>query len=390
MPGVKGWRIGDRLTRSRNCAGTPHPLRPDGDVAKSAPGDVASGMEDGDFGIDTAVKTAVEEFGSLDYGFLIPFRKILSVAMLRKKAVRWVIGFGIFPLVLAFLNRKCEWSFQGSAWWIGGYFCLFWATYFHGILRPQGKVWQRGAKWAFFTIVVGLPLLFLAQELPIIKTFYSGTESKSFPFRLTGFVLGVGILEETCKALPFFLFALRKKEIIPLKSGIFLGMMSGFGFALAEAVQYSVKYWGQSAYVSALAFAKAVDNSTDWAGRVNGAAFGEQVQTVVSQLSEFYGSMVLAQIVRWMTLPLLHACWAGVVGWFIATASHRKGSRWPVVVIGILVVATLHGLYDVFSDGVLGIGLAMVSLVVFMGYLLHGEDEQAASGFESVPLRTPV
>ena len=52
--------------------------------------------------------------------------------------------------------------------------------------------------------------------------------------------------------------------------------------------------------------------------------------------------MVLAQIVRWMTLPLLHACWAGVVGWFIATASHRKGSRWPVVVIGILVVATLH------------------------------------------------
>ena len=43
-----------------------------------------------------------------------------------------------------------------------------------------------------------------------------------------------------------------------------------------------------------------------------------------------------------------------------------------------------------FSDGVLGIGLAMVSLVVFMGYLLHGEDEQAASGFESVPLRTPV
>ena len=225
MPGVKGWRIGDRLTRSRNSAGTPHPLRPDGDVAKSAPGDVASGMEDGDFGIDTAVKTAVEEFGSLDYGFLIPFRKILSVAMLRKKAVRWVIGFGIFPLVLAFLNRKCEWSFQGSAWWIGGYFCLFWQRTFTVFSVPRVRSGNQAQKWAFFTIVVGLPLLFLAQKLPIIKTFYSGTESKSFPFRLTGFVLGVGILEETCKALPFFLFALRKKEIIPLKSGIFLGMI---------------------------------------------------------------------------------------------------------------------------------------------------------------------
>jgi len=68
-------------------------------------------------------------------------------------------------------------------------------------------------------------------------------------------------------------------------------------------------------------------------------------------------------------LPLLHACWAGVVGWFVATASHRHGNPWPVVVVGILFTATLHGLYDVFSDGLLGIGIAAISLLTFMGYL---------------------
>ena len=334
-------------------------------------------MEDGgDFGISSAVKATVTEFKSLDYGFLMPYKKMFSKSLIQKKAVRWVIIFGLFPLILMFMKQEFNWSFEGFAWWIGGYFCLFWATYFYGILRPQGKIWQRGLKWAFFTIVVGLPLLFIAQELPIIKSFYSGTESKSLIYRLAGFILGVGILEESCKALPLIIFALRKKEVLPLKSGVFLGMMSGFGFALAEVVQYSMQYWRGGAAVSALAIAEAVDNSTDLMGRVSGSAFGEQMQQLLPKLTEFSGTILLTQLVRFMTLPLLHACWAGVVGWFIAVASNRQGNPWPIVVVGILFMASLHGLYDVFSDGILGIGFAAISLLVFMGYLLQVQDEQ--------------
>jgi len=330
----------------------------------------AFGMVDGgDLGIESAVKSTVNEFRSLDYGDLVPFRKILSKALLRKKAVRWVIGFGLYPLVLMFLKQQCDWSFEGSTWWVGGYFCLFWAAYFYGILHPQGKVWQRGVKWAFFTVMVGLPLLLFAKQFPIIRSLYLGTESQTFVFRLVGFVLGVGILEETCKALPLLLFALRKKEVIPLENGIFLGMMSGFGFALAEVVQYSIGYWTKTASISTLAIAQAVDNSTNMLGQVNAAAFGSQMKELMPQLVEVSGAVLLAQIVRFMTLPLLHACWAGVVGWFVATASHRHGNPWPVVVVGILFTATLHGLYDVFSDGLLGIGIAAISLLTFMGYL---------------------
>ena len=96
---------------------------------------------------------------------------------------------------------------------------------------------------------------------------------------------------------------------------------------------------------------------------------------LLPQLAEFSGSILLIQIVRFITSPLLHACWAGVVGWFIAAASHRTGSRWPVVVMGILFVATLHGLFDLFSDGLIGIAFAALSLLVFMGYLVSTVDE---------------
>jgi RsiW-degrading membrane proteinase PrsW (M82 family) len=143
-------------------------------------------------------------------------------------------------------------------------------------------------------------------------------------------------------------------------------MMCGFGFALAEIVRYSVGYWGANAYFSALATAGAIDNPTSFAG-------------LLPRLADLSGSALLAQVARFITAPLLHACWAAVVGWFIAAASCRTGSRWPVVVMGLLLVAVLHGLYDVFSGGFVGIGLAAVSIVVFMAYLLHAMDEDTTT-----------
>ena len=164
--------------------------------------------------------------------------------------------------------------------------------------------------------MIGVPMLLVAQKLPIISALYSGAESKSFILQLLGLVLGVGLLEETCKAIPFFLFALRKKEAIRPRDGIILGMMCGFGFALAEIVQYSVWYWGANAYFSAVATTRAIDNPANFTG-------------LLPRLADLSGSALLAQVSRFITAPLLHACWAGVVGFFIAAASCRTGSRWP-------------------------------------------------------------
>ena len=87
---------------------------------------------------------------------------------------------------------------------------------------------------------------------------------------------------------------------------------------------------------SAVAIAEAIDNSTDFAGRIHADAFGKQVKRGMPELVEVSGNVLLAQLVRFMTLPLLHA--AGPVLWAgsVATASQRRANPWAVVVVGIV------------------------------------------------------
>jgi RsiW-degrading membrane proteinase PrsW (M82 family) len=278
----------------------------------------------------------------LDYGFLVPIREIFSAELLRQKTVRWVLVFGLLPLVIWNLARIMELSFTQVVWLIEIYFCLFWALYFYGIIAPGTTIWRRALAYASFTVVVGIPVLLVVQRLPLIGGLYTGTESTGLIARLFANVVGVGLLEETCKALPLLLFGMRGRVPLGVRDGVFLGMMSGLGFAAAEGVAYTTLATG------ALAINPSADTAT------------------VQVLMLFY---------RAVTGPILHASWAGIVGWFIGAASVRQGKRWPVVVVGIALMATLHGAYNTLSDGPLHLLIAGVTLVAFMAYLAHGQSE---------------
>lgn len=298
------------------------------------------GMEDaGELGVGKALS----ELKGLDYGYLVPFKKILSPELLRKKAVRMVLVFGLLPLVYSWFAYRFQLDFVQVMWLIEIYFCLFWALYFYSVIRPPNAVWRRGIGYATFTAMVGIPVLLAAQRLPVISNLYAGTDSASLPAQVIGFVFGVGVLEELCKASPLLIFGLRKKTIRGIRDGVFLGLLSGFGFAAAEGVSYTVG-----------ATARAL-----------------QTGAVTSQVIVFLD--------RIMSGPLQHGAWAGVVGWFIGVAALRRGPKWPIVTVGIAFMAILHGLYDVFSSSILGIALAGIGFVVFMGYLIHGEQEGAIS-----------
>jgi len=343
----------------------------------------SSGSFNGPFGlmegsnIKETVKSVQDQFRSLDYAFLLPLKVIITGRIFRTKAFWWLMIFGLMPLLLVILKEAFAWNFQQSVWLLGAYFCFFWASYFHGLLHPSGKVWRRGLKWAAFTVVIGVPLLLLAQKLPLIRTFYASVEGNfhesSILFRMFGFIFVVGVLEETCKALPLLLFATRDSEPLSTRNGLFLGMMSGFGFALSEVVSYSVRYWSVSAEVSAMQFADSIHQSTNWLGLVDGDELSRLISNDLPNLVEFYGSMVLTQVVRFMTLPLLHAVWAGIAGWFIAIAYQRKAGRWPTIVVGIALVAMMHGLYDTFASGIIGVSIAASTILLFLAYVTNNE-----------------
>ena len=133
-------------------------------------------MEDaGDLGVAKAVTDTVKEFKSLDYGFLLPFRKIFSTSLLRKKAVRWVCLFGLMPIAIYVATFKFELGFVQTVWLLQLYFCLFWALYFHSLIRPSGATWKRAIGYAAFTAIIGIPLLLLAEALPGLRSIVSGT-----------------------------------------------------------------------------------------------------------------------------------------------------------------------------------------------------------------------
>lgn len=295
------------------------------------------------FGIDEEsnlnVSNVFEEFKSLDYKYLIPIRKIFDTKLLRKKAVQWIMFFGLLPLIYSWIVYQYQLDFTKVVWMIEIYFCLFWALYFHSIIQPAKKVWKQGIGYAIFTAAIGIPVLLTMQTLPIVSDLYRNLSSRNLFSQLTGFVLGVGILEETCKALPLLIFGLRKKTITGIRDGVFLGFLSGLGFAASEGVSYTVRATAEAIY------------------------YGSATEQVITFLD------------RVMSGPLQHSAWAGVVGWFIGVAAQRKEKRWPIVVVGILFMAILHGLYDTFSSGVIGIALAAVGFLIFMGYLVHGDKE---------------
>ena len=222
-------------------------------------------------------------------------------------------------------------------------------------------------------MMVGIPVLFIWQELPIIRHIYSGTGNDAFLVRMFAFILGVGICEEVCKALPLIFFGRSKPALLTPHNAIYLGIMSGLGFALAEVVQYSISYWQNSAQVSAMLVTECLDQSRNLYGSINAQSFADKLHSAMPFLVEYYGKTIIAQIVRFMSLPLLHAAWAGVVGYFIGLSLLKKKAQWVFIAVGVGLMAILHGLYDVFSNNLIGFGLALFSILILMSYLFEEE-----------------
>ena len=300
-------------------------------------------MEDGgEFGISKTIGL----FKSLDYGFLLPFQKIFDQGLLRKKAVRWVLLFGLSPIAIFVSAVLFDLTFVQTVWLLEGYFCLFWALYFHTLVQPGTAVWRRGLFYAAFTAFIGIPILLAAQNLPVVRNIYEAAGSDSWLARLFGLILGVGVMEESVKALPLLIFGLRIGKIATVREGLFLGFMSGLGFAAAEGVSYSLN--------SAIASSNASSEYME-------AAFTLQA---------------LQMVFRMMSGPILHGAWAGIAGWFIGLAATRSSPRWPVVAVGIAFVAILHGVNDVFAGSLLHLATAGFSLLILMAYLSHDTKSQ--------------
>jgi RsiW-degrading membrane proteinase PrsW (M82 family) len=255
--------------------------------------------------------------------------------------VRWFLAYALFPFVL--LHTIDQFGFGGVTLSFGVYFALTWLIVLTLCMRPERIDAGLLLGVSAFTAIIGVAVVLVAQQLPLIKALYDSAlsdplQSPWLVSRWFGFVFGVGLIEEATKALPVYLFVYRKARPYRPLNYAYVGIVSGLAFGVIEGVAYSYRY-------------------------AEGLRRGGP---------DLIGVYIVVQLLRLISLPLLHACWSAVVGYFIGLASiHRQAPR-VLMGIGLLLAAVLHGTYDTF-DGWFGVLVSGLTILVFISYVRSGD-----------------
>jgi RsiW-degrading membrane proteinase PrsW (M82 family) len=268
---------------------------------------------------------------SFQLNSIFPYKDVFSLELYRTHTVRLLLFLGLFPLIVNLFSEQA--SLAQTAWLLGIYYASIWGVVLYNLIKPPQFSWGNTLKCTLFTTFIGIPTLLLFQRVPPFSALYDAVNG-SLVVRLLGFTLGVGLLEELCKALPIYLLLLRPGKLSNPQTAAFYGAMSGLGFAIAEGAAYSLRY-----------------------------AFG------LSRGEIGLGSYVAANTIRFVSLPLFHAILAGIVGYFIGLAAINPSRQGAIFFIGITIASLLHGLYNTFAAGIVGPFMIGFSIVLFVSYL---------------------
>ncbi len=272
---------------------------------------------------DNAIGASLREVVLLD--------KLTTSEILKSPVFRFVFFLAMGPLAIAHLDRT-----DFILWGIALYSALLWAMFVYRLFagRDLGFRWAIGM--VFVTCFVMVPLLQVYLAIPPDLTEWL-IGRRFVVFQLAGYVLGVGIREEMTKALPLLVLAAFTSRMKNPLSGLVLGFMSGIGFAVAENVLYVYK---------TVSHAVSITQET-----------GHFANLVVP---------VYNNVIRMAMGPFVHGCLSGIFGYFIALSAVDARRRIFLLLAGLGVAASLHGLYDT----VVGYSPLVALLVQALTYML--------------------
>jgi RsiW-degrading membrane proteinase PrsW (M82 family) len=288
---------------------------------------------------------------AMAFEILIPVKTWLRDAGWRQGLRLLVIAYALLPLVfLALLSSSSSLSVPGFAYSL--YVAPLWAIAFWLLLRP-GRI----AALEIYTgiaIIIWVTIWLYVVTVNINDQLVNAVRSGNFLA-----ALAVGYNEEITKALPILLAALIllkfRSTKLDVRMWMFLGTISGLTFGILEERLYTELAIAQVANAKAVSQADA--GVLDFAFRVFVDGFE-------------------------------HAVWAGVSAFFIGIAINYPRRRWQLILLGISMVAVLHGLNDwsvsTFNSYWPGILIQAVSLLLFLGYTM------SASSIERQVRRTPL
>jgi RsiW-degrading membrane proteinase PrsW (M82 family) len=285
------------------------------------------------------------------FEILVPVKTWLRDAGWRQGLRLLVIAYALLPLVfLALFSTSSSLGVPGFAYSL--YVAPLWAIAFWLLLRP-GRIAAQEIYIGIATIIWVTVWLYIVT-ININDRLVNSVRSGNFIA-----ALAVGYNEEITKALPILLAALILLKFratkLDVRMWMFLGTISGLTFGVLEERLYTELAIAQVATAKAVSQADA--GVLDFAFRVFVDGFE-------------------------------HAVWAGVSAFFIGIAINYPRRRWQLILLGISMVAVLHGLNDwsvsTFNSYWPGILIQAVSLLLFLAYTM------SASSIESQVRRTPL
>ncbi len=260
---------------------------------------------------------------------------------LMKDYIFWgVTLMGVTPLLIGTLDRS---EYQLTAFAL--FFAMLWGVIFKYFIVRQSGAWGLLLASLFVTGVAGIFLLLWSYEHVLPTAFLNLYQSKTGMISLFGFIFHVGVFEELTKAAPVIAYLLWSKERADPATAVMVGVFSGLGFAAFENMHYGDQSVSRS-------FALTRDHGVE--GLVAGVK----------------GAMVNVML-RSLSLVFVHALWAGIVAYFLAIGHITGKRRAALFLVGLMVAAVLHGVYD-WLQGVQSTFAALVvavSFVLFYAYL---------------------
>ena len=94
----------------------------------------------------------------------------------------------------------------------------------------------------------------------------------------------------------------------------------------------------------------------------------------------------MLNILRLTSLPFLHAMWTGIAGYFVGFAARFPTRRGGLLLAAFTVPSLLHATYNTFSSSLVGLAVAMVTVLALKSATGMVLAQLEARGLSHTPL----
>ncbi|MCC6232751.1 MAG: PrsW family intramembrane metalloprotease [Verrucomicrobiales bacterium] len=288
--------------------------------------------------------SAGRDFLRLAPHLMLPLEDLARLRAQDSRRILALAVIGLLPLFLVVYLQGTN-DLGGAYWGIALYSSLLWALFFHATFSQPAVTLVR-CVWAYVgSAVFSVGLVALARYVVPVEWVAVWIQSPSLSTRWAGHLVGVAAIEELSKLFVLYFLA---ERTTPQRAVLFYGLMAGLGFGIFEGVAYQSSQNLLASFPSGQATAKGA------------------------------GLYYVLNFLRLTSLPFLHAMWTGIAAYFVGFALHHPSRRGGYLIAALAVPSLLHATYNTFADTLVGVTVALVTVLALNLYLLKGRDFETA------------